>query len=282
LTSDGQGGHVASRLAPERVVATESRETRSRILAWGGLFNARDLGGLPIANGGRTRWGALVRSDLLSRLTPAGQAALMDHGIRTLVDVRFPDEVALDWDSYPFQGRAAASDVPQYLNVPFNTGRDPDRQAEITAAYQAAASREELNRLDLDLNQRGAAAIATLIARAPGGGVLVHCHAGKDRTGTIVALLLSLVGVPDEPIADDYALTAIYLAPLIVEWLDSMSTEPAERARLEELARPTREAMLDTLAHLRRRHGGAEAYLVEGGVTPRDIERLHDRLVEHS
>ena len=93
----------------------------------------------------------------------------------------------------------------------------------------------------------------------------MHCQAGKDRTGAVVAVLLSLVGVPDEVIADDYALTALSLAPLISEWLDGMSSEPAERARLERLADPSREAMLETLAHLRRRHGGAEAYLLAGG-----------------
>jgi protein-tyrosine phosphatase len=260
-------------------VTSDSKE-RSRILAWDGLFNARDLGGLPAADGGHMRWGALVRSDMLPRLTQDGQAALVDHGIRTVVDVRFPEEVLVDWDAYPFQGEAATGDAPQYLNVPFNTGRGQDGEEEIRQAYQTAASREELNRLDIDLNQKGVAAIVTAIATAPEGGVLVHCHAGKDRTGAVVALLLSLVGVPDEVIADDYALTAVSLAPLISEWLDSMSSEPRERARLEGLANPSREAMLETLAHLRSRHGGAEAYLLSGGVTPADIERLRDRLVE--
>jgi protein tyrosine/serine phosphatase len=260
-------------------VTTESQEP-SRVLAWDGLFNARDLGGLPAADGGHVRWGALVRSDMLPRLTPDGQAALVDHGIRTVVDVRFPEEVVLDWDAYPFRGEAPSGDAPRYLNVPFNTGRGQDGEEEIRQAYRTAESREELNRLDIDLNQKGIAAIVTAIATAAEGGVLVHCHAGKDRTGAVVAVLLSLVGVPDEVIADDYALTALSLAPLISEWLDEMSSDPAERARLERLAIPSREAMLETLAHLRRRHGGAEAYLLAGGVTPADLERLRDRLVE--
>ena len=146
--------------------------------------------------------------------------------------------------------------LPKYRNVPFNTGRDPDRQAEISAAYQAAGSREELNRLDVDLNQRGVAAIATAVARAPVGGVLLHCHAGKDRPGRL-ALLLSLVGVPDEAIADDYALTAANLAPLTAEWLDSMSSEPAERARLRS-SPGLRARHADTLPTCDA--GGAEAY----------------------
>ena len=83
-------------------------------------------------------------------------------------------------------------------------------------------------------------------------------------------------------IADDYALTAPNLAPLIAEWLDSMSSDPAERARLARLSTPSREAMLDTLAYVRRRHGGPAAYLRAGGVTPEDIERLYDRLVDRA
>jgi protein-tyrosine phosphatase len=259
---------------------TRTSTASGRTLAWEGLFNARDLGGLPTAGGGRIRWGALVRSDLLPRLTPAGQQALVDHGVRILIDVRFPEEVAQDWDAYPFQSVATGEDRPIYLNVPFNTGREPNRRAEIKAAYAAAQSREELNRVDIDANQTGIAAIATAIARAPDGGVLVHCHGGKDRTGVIVALLLSLVGVTDDVIADDYALTNANLAPIIAEWLDRMSSEPAERERLVRLATPSREAMLDTLLHVRTRYGGAESYLRNGGVVHDDIERLKDRLVE--
>ncbi len=257
-----------------------SDSPRSRNLAWEGLLNARDLGGLPAADGRRIRWGALVRSDLLPRLTPAGQKALVGHGIKTLVDVRLPEEVAQDGDTYPFRGGLPDPDQPSYTNVPFNTSRGPDGDIEIRAAYQAAGSREELNRLDIDSHRRGLAAIAMTISRAPDGGVLVHCHAGKDRTGAIVAILLSLAGVPDEAIADDYAVTAANLSPLISEWLDSMSSDPAERERLTWLATPTRDAMLDTLRHVREQYGSAEAYLLGGGVTPEDIERLRERLLD--
>ena len=153
--------------SPARAQTRRKLKPRSalRSLAWEGLFNARDLGGLPTADGGQIRWGALVRSDLLPRLTPAGQAALLEHGVSTLVDVRFPDEVAHDWDAYPFQEVQRGARLPQYLNVPFNTGRNPeDELRRSTLAYAAAESREELNRLDIDLNERGLAAIMTAIA----------------------------------------------------------------------------------------------------------------------
>ncbi|MEX2546405.1 MAG: tyrosine-protein phosphatase [Chloroflexota bacterium] len=253
----------------------------SRVLEWEGCHNVRDLGGLATLDGRRTRWGALVRSDLLCRLTETGQTALVDHAVRTIVDLRFPDEVAHDWHLYPFR------DVPdgtpkqvRYSNVPFNTGRDPALNEEIRAAYRAATSRTELNRLDLDRNATGIAAAVSAIADAPPGGVLVHCHGGKDRTGIVVALILSALGVSDDEIADDYALTAINLEPLIVEWLDGITDEPAERDRLRALAMPAREAMLETLAHLAKRFGSAEEYLREAGVTDAQLRELRTRLLE--
>jgi protein tyrosine/serine phosphatase len=136
-----------------------------------------------------------------------------------------------------------------------------------------------INRVDLDLGEPGVAAVARAIATAVEGGVLVHCHGGKDRTGTVVAVLLNLVGVPDDAIADDYAMSATNLGPLTQEWLDGITSDPDERAQLTELANPTREAMFDTLAYLGERHGGAEPYLRAGGVSDAEIERLRDRLI---
>ena len=261
---------------------TLSETQSSRVLEWEGCLNVRDLGGLTTDGGGRTRTGALVRADVPTRLTPAGRASLLDHGIRTMVDLRFANEVARDWDVYPFQDLAGDPQavVVAYANVPFNTGRDPADDEAIHNAYRAATSRSELNRLDLDRNRPAIVAAIAAIADAVTGGVLVHCHAGKDRTGIVVALLLSLVGVSDDDIADDYARTAVNLEPLIVEWLDSITDDANERDRLRALAMPAREAMLDTLDHLRRDYESAETYLRDGGLSNLQMARLRGRLVE--
>ena len=250
----------------------------SRVLDWEGCFNVRDLGGLSTEVGGRIRWGALVRSDLPTRLTQRGRRSLIEHGVRTIIDLRFKDEVDSDWHAYPFRG-GHDTDV-RYAHVPFDTARDPDRRDERHAAYEAARTRIEFNRLDLDWGRGGIAAAVAAIADAPEGGVLVHCHAGKDRTGAVVAIVLSLLGVSDEEVADDYALTALNIEPLIVDWLDGSTDDVAERDRLRTLAMPAREAMLDTLAYLRERHGSAEAYLRAAGLTDDQIKRLSTRLVE--
>jgi len=83
----------------------------------------------------------------------------------------------------------------------------------------AVRTRADANRLELDANPRWLAGIATTIAQAPTGGVLVHCHAGKDRTGIVAALLLGLIGVPDEVIAADYALSSTCLQRELDRWL---------------------------------------------------------------
>jgi protein-tyrosine phosphatase len=248
-----------------------------RILDWDGVINARDSGGLATA-AGTIRRGGLVRSGVLNNLTPTGVAALTELGVRTVVDVRNADEIADHWDRYPLREHP----VVGYRNMPFRAGLDEERREKLHAAWDAAQSRDEMNRLDLEYNHAGIAGIVGAIADAPPGGVLVHCHAGKDRTGVVVALTLSAVGVSDEDIADDYALTQLSMAPIMEEWFAYIGATDDERPRLWTLADPSREAMLGTLQHLHERYGGARAYLLAAGVTEEQLERLRDRLVAAS
>jgi protein-tyrosine phosphatase len=250
-----------------------------RILDWEGALNARDTGGLPTADGGHIRRGALVRSDVISRLTPSGRQALIDHGVRTVVDVRTSEEIGRDVD-YPFRESRVDGD-PRYVNVSFVVDLTPDEEARVRARRESATQLGELNRMDIDVHRAGIVGIVKAVADADEGGVLIHCYAGKDRTGVSVALLLSLVGVSDEDVADDYALTMLNLEPLIMEWLDTIE-DSAERERMRELATPRREAMLETLAHVRQRHGSVEQYLLDGGVTPEQIARIRERLGDPS
>ena len=248
-----------------------------RVLDWEGCFNVRDLGGLPTADGRRTRRGALVRSDTLCRLTAAGQAALVAHGVRTVIDLRWPAELARDEVPHPFRAR----DGVTYLNIPITTGRDEAEMAANSVVFaDRSLSRAQLNVLDVDYNQIGFARICAAVAQAPIGGVLLHCHAGKDRTGMVVALLLALIGVPDDLIAADYAMSALNLPALTREWLDRSSQDPAQRARLMRQAEPLPEAIQAVLDRLRERYGGAERYLLGGGMAPADVPALRARLLE--
>jgi protein tyrosine/serine phosphatase len=149
----------------------------------------------------------------------------------------------------------------------------------VAAGFVAAATRAEANRLELDANRIGFARIATAVARARPGGVVVHCDAGHGRTGIAVALLLGVVGVPNQFIAEDYALSAPSLDAAYARWVASQAQAnplEAEAMRRQSSADPM--AMLSTLDYLAERYGGAESYLLGGGMRPEDLESLSVRL----
>jgi protein tyrosine/serine phosphatase len=142
-----------------------------------------------------------------------------------------------------------------------------------------AKTRAERDALAIDRCADQNAAMARTVARAAPGGVLIHCLAGKDRTGIAVALLLSLVGVSESDIATDYALSEAALAAERVAAL-AAAPDPEARARIERGYDSRAETMLATLAHLRTRHGGAEAYLARAGLSASDVQRIRERLID--
>jgi protein-tyrosine phosphatase len=248
-------------------VTIEQREW-TRLLAWEGCSNARDLGGYATEDGRETRWGAVVRSDSPAALTEAGRAALASYGVRAIVDLRLPAELA----DHPNPFATPGDHGIVYTNVSFidPAAAPPNPVSTLAEDYLQM----------LDRYRGGVAEAMAAIARAPEGAVVIHCAAGKDRTGLISALLLGLAGVPADTIAADYAMTAELLRPREQEWLASVP--PEERAEREAmLARyaPTAEVMLAVLAGLEERHGGVEAYLLEAGVPRADLDRLRERLL---
>jgi protein-tyrosine phosphatase len=239
-----------------------------RRLDWEALANARDLGGYPTIDGGAIRGGALVRSDSLSSLSHLGREALVAYGVRTIVDLRMPEEV----ERAPGPFSSAGDHGVSYRNVSFV---DPAVEPPTDVVSLAEDYRRMLARFGPQV-----AAVVRAVAGAGDGGVLVHCAAGKDRTGLIVALLLGALGVAPEVIAEDYALTAERLRAEEERWLDEGPGTRAEREATLERVRARPEVMLEVLAHIDERYGGAAGYLTAVGVAPEDLERLRDRFVE--
>jgi protein-tyrosine phosphatase len=197
---------------------------------WTGCRNARDLGGLPTADGGHTRHDVLWRSDRHERLNPAAIQTIRAGALRRVVDLRWAHEC--QQRPSPFAADDIYRHVPM-LNDQIDYVPPPDSYAPM-----------------LDHNQQRIGAAVRAVAEAPPGGIVVHCHAGRDRTGVLVALLLQIAGVDPATIADDYART--------------------------EGCSP--QTMLNTLTHLDRQHGGAHAYLTRSGVPANAIQTIHDRL----
>ena len=241
---------------------------RTRRLDWEALLNARDLGGFATADGRETRWGAVVRSDSLANLTEAGRADLVAYGVRTVIDLRLPIE--LEQEPNPFA--EPDGHVVAYRNVSF-----------IDPATKPPPDRRTLAEDYIGMLERFApqvANVATALAHAADGGVVVHCAAGKDRTGLITALLLGLAGVAPQAIADDYALTAENLRTREQRWLEEGPGDRAERERSLTWFRALPEVMLEVLADTEARYGGVEPYLRGSGVAPADLALLRARLVD--
>jgi protein-tyrosine phosphatase len=247
-------------------VTTEQREW-TRLLAWEGCLNARDLGGYATEDGRETRWGAVVRSDSPAALTETGRAALAHYGVRAIVDLRLPAELADRPNPFAEPGDHGIA----YTNLPVI---DPAASFPPDTITLAENYLWMLNRFD-----RFVAQVMAAIARAPDGAVLIHCAAGKDRTGLISALLLGLVGVPAETIAADYAMTAELLRSRDEEWLENGPGERAEREAMLARFAPTAEVMLEVLERLGERYGGVEPYLLATGLGQDDLDRLRDRLL---
>jgi protein tyrosine/serine phosphatase len=257
-------------------MVSESIASPERHLAWQDCLNARDLGGYPAQDGSHTRWRALVRSDTTSFLTPVGQQAVLAYGIQTVIDLRFPAE--LEMDPSPFDGIAARSDAshPDYLNLPLDVDHDlvwKDKTSPVELM-------SDMYRRLLESNRGHVAASLGAIARARPGGVLIHCHAGKDRTGLITAMVLSAIGVTREAIAVDYALSGPYLDPRRQRDLLDPALSPVGYSYRSVLYSALPETILLTLDYLDRQYGSVTGYLETTQLRPGDIPLLRQRLLE--
>lgn len=243
----------------------------TRDLVWDGLLNVRDLGGHATEDGGETRFGEIVRADTVRRLTDEGWRALLDYGIRTIVDLRMDEERQAD----------PPAELPvTVVHVPFlEEDEEVFREVEEAGANapDLASATREVYLLFLERFRDNVAAAITAIADAPEGGVVVHCMGGKDRTGLATALLLRMSGVSIEDIATDYALSEERLRPRHEKWIAEAETE-AERERLRRIAATPAESMVGVLGELERRYGGIEGYLRAGGAPDRIGERVRARL----
>jgi protein-tyrosine phosphatase len=241
-------------------------------LAWEGCVNVRDLGGLPTEDGRRTRLGGVVRSDNVRRLTDEGWRALAEHGVQRIVDLRLAEELAED------QPRDVDIEVV-HVSV-LGAGPDPEYVKELDAHlavnelvdHYAWSYVDFLERYREHFGQAFAA-----IADAE-GTVVVHCVAGKDRTGLVAALLLRLAGVDHATIGADYALTAENLRSRWLAWLREARDEE-ERAKLEKLRHTPAEAMVRVVQEIERRYGDVGSYLRAAGLTGAQVGRLRERLV---
>jgi protein tyrosine/serine phosphatase len=170
------------------------------------------------------------------------------------------------------------------VHVAFLSGNQAERDAlgdELEAAVAAAPDVQTATRdvylIFLERFRSNVAAAVRAVARAPEGGVVIHCVGGKDRTGLLSAFLLHLAGVAGDDIAADYALSEERLRPRHEQWFEAAETEE-ELERLRRIAQTPAASMIGVFAELERRYGGVEQYLRASGVTDEELDLARARL----
>lgn len=243
-----------------------------------GCLNFRDLGGYETLDGQRVRTGCIYRSGELCSLTPGDLAVLTELNVKVVVDLRNdPERQARPSCRLPdgvqviAPPRPAAGD-PRTLEEQIVAGEIPAKDD----AYVVRSYCDTLIHLRTEFGSVFQAAVTS-----PEAPMLFHCSAGKDRTGLAAAVLLGVLGVPEETILEDYELTSLYYAPRRLDELGALlrqhAVAPDDIRHLIE-ARPV--AMTAALEFIAGRWGGYDAYAVDAAGCPPDLpERLRSQLL---
>lgn len=235
----------------------------------GGLYNVRDLGGYPGSEGRRVRRGMLFRSSSLHRLVD--EDAWRAFGARCVVDLRYDRER----EAFPLPDFIANTHAPL---LPDHWKSDQEAKKGPPEDFLSGVYHEIL--------AQGAASLRDILhalARAESYPAVFFCMAGKDRTGVLAAIVLSLLGVSDDDIVADFELSGDEVIAL-VDYLRSredfenhpMMNQP------EALLRAPRGAMERFLAEVDVRHGGLPGYVGTLDVDDETVEALQSLLLEES
>ncbi|MFP5370887.1 MAG: tyrosine-protein phosphatase [Actinomycetes bacterium] len=262
-----------------------------------GTTNTRDLGGLPTTDGGVTAPGRVLRSDNLQTLSDDDVRRLVeDLGLREVIDLRTTAEVLLE-------GRGPLRGVPGVVHRHFSLIPERGQHTDVfaveedeavqdlpadwvesllprqTAAHDAGEPPAVRAYLGYLADRSGAVVDALrALATADAGASVVHCAAGKDRTGVIVALALSVAGVGHDEIVADYAMTADVIDALVAK-LAASSTYAADMESRDVASHtPRAETMDRVLTLLDERHGGAAGWLEAHGFGTDEQAALRARL----
>jgi protein-tyrosine phosphatase len=247
-----------------------------------GAVNVRDLGGLPTSDGGSTVPGRLLRSENLQELSAGDISRLVDEiGLTTVVDLRSTNEVAVEGpaplDALPGVRHAHHPVLREFLDVS-DTAK---------AALLTELAEEDRERYPDDfmcghylgyLENRPEEVVGALrsIATAPGAAI-VHCAAGKDRTGVVVALALTVAGVEPEVIVADYMATDERLDAIVERLARSKMYSGVTGSPVRAHA-PRAETMKAFLEQLDARYGGLDNWLAGHGFGPDEVSQLRAKL----
>jgi protein-tyrosine phosphatase len=239
-----------------------------RLISLEGAVNFRDLGGYATVDGQRTRWRVLFRADGLGDLSETDFAVMRDLGIRTVIDLRSGHEVErsrFDVDAHPvdFHHFPFIDELP---NV-----EEWDRRPGLLGSQYKEMLDDAVPQIIRALE---------VLAGPEAQPAVFHCTAGKDRTGLLSAIVLSLLGVPEETVVADYALSGEAMerlrAKLIVKYPDGKDVI----AGIDEVFSAQPANMVELFAYMRERYGSINEYAAKVGLPDQVISRLRQTLLE--
>lgn len=242
-----------------------------RGVAFRNVFNFRDLGGYRTIDGRTVAWQRLYRSDDLCRLHDSEREQLRALGIRTVIDLRRPHEIAE-------LGRIPDIDGITYQHVHMAHPLWPSADFPDTAARTSYVI-ERYREMSIEAAD-GIGEALRLIADPAAAPLVFHCIAGKDRTGLVSALILALLGVPDDVIAEDYTLSEVAEPATWAYFTRDRPDKAPDRWKHIVVSPP--EAMLAFLEDLRARHGSITGYAKSVGVTDDHLDSLRAHLLTPS
>ena len=261
-------------MTSSRSAIAELLEHPDRLVDLYAVHNFRDIGGYPTGDGRRTIWRKVFRADGLYRLTTEDVEALRPLALRTVIDLRTAEELA-ERGTFP---------VDQY-DVEFHHLSIIDRTWDMNEAHDWQGEQAEFLRAKyhLMLEQGGhlLGEALRILGAEKNGPVVFHCAAGKDRTGLLAALLLSGLGVPDDVVIADYAMSEL-AGEKTRAWATAMSPEFAERfATMPPVlmsAHP--DSIKGLMSDIRNEHGTIRNYCATVGVTESHWTALEEHLLE--
>ena len=263
-------------------------------IALDGAVNVRDVGGMPTADGSVTAEKRLLRADNLQGLSGQDVSRLVEEfGLTRVVDLRSVAEVTSEGPG-PLVAVASVEHVHHSVipvDVDKHWSSEPlDRGGVAVVSDVLLARRERFASENPDdvvsghylgyLEDRPDSVVAALRAIAgTSGAALVHCAAGKDRTGVIVALALLAIGVERDAVVADYAATAERIGAILARLRSSVTYAKGVNQVSDEQHTPRASGMERFLALVDSRYGGVVQWLADRGFGDADVELLRHKLL---
>lgn len=253
--------------------------TSERRILLDGSVNFRDIGGYKTLDGREVKWGKVFRSDGLARLTSGDHQLLMQMGIKRVFDFRTPAEVNESPDRLP------EAQTMTYDNLPVTHGKFDFVDA------MKRLKKGDASWLTPDFMVNGYirnieefagvwGEVINCLAELENGSILFHCTGGKDRTGTCAALILLMLGVPEETVVEDHQLSNIYIADLLPKIFKLIASYGIDPDVVAPYLTAPKECILAVLDHIKNKYGTASAYLMKkAGVSIQAQEAIKEKLL---